>query len=238
MKPFSIGLIRVITLDDPSEADAHGRIIESRYPGLHVESRCIPDQPEGVHSPALAAQAAPKVAAIARSFADKDMILVSCADDPGLDSVRRAVPSIPSTGAGECTAALAARYGRRVAVIGITDEAPKAYQRMMTSIRSPHALDAPTVLIGNFRPESVHSTLDLQTPEGRASCLATALRVRELGADVIALGCTGMATIGIAPQLEAATGLPVIDPVLAMGAFAAFEAARRTRPAARTAATR
>lgn len=227
MKPFSIGLIRVITLDDPFDIDAHGRIIEAGFAGLQVESRCIPSQPEGVHSPALEALAAPKVAEVARTFADKDMILVSCVDDPGLELARAATPGVPVAGAGQCTVAAALRYGRRIAVLGITDQAPKAFRRMLACAESPAAADAPAVLVGNFRPHGVHSTLDLRTPEGRASCLETARRVREIGADVIALGCTGMATMGIAAQIERETGLPVVDPVLAMGAFASLEAARR-----------
>ena len=63
--------------------------------------------------------------------------------------------------------------------------------------------------------------------EGRAACLASARALRDKGAGVIALGCTGMATIGIASAMEQASGLPVIDPVLAMGAFACFEAAKK-----------
>ena len=47
----------------------------------------------------------------------------------------------------------------------------------------------------------------------------------EDGCDVIALGCTGLATIGIAGELQRETGLPVIDPVVALGAFAAYGAA-------------
>lgn len=83
-------------------------------------------------------------------------------------------------------------------------------------------------LVANVRPHGVHSTLDLQTPEGRAACIEGAQLLKRLGSEVIALGCTGMATIGIARELEDATGLPVVDPVLAMGAFAAFEAAKKS----------
>ena len=35
----------------------------------------------------------------------------------------------------------------------------------------------------------------------------------EEGAAVIALACTGFSTIGLAPQLERAAGIPVLDPV-------------------------
>ena len=53
------------------------------------------------------------------------------------------------------------------------------------------------------------------------------VNLKEKGAEVIALACTGLATIGIARELEEATGLPVIDPVLAEGRFAYFESVRR-----------
>ena len=48
-------------------------------------------------------------------------------------------------------------------------------------------------------------------------------KLKEQGADVLALACTGMATIGIAKELEEAAGIPVIDPVMAEGLFAYFE---------------
>ena len=230
---FKVGLIRVITLDDRNDVELHGRLIESLYPGIEIESRCIPDQPEGIHSPALEKLAEPKIVETARSFADKDMILVSCADDPALPLVRAALPGMPVTGAGECACALAMRFGRTIGVIGITDTPPKAYGRMLTPVYDPHAAMAPGILLGNFRPDGVHGTLDLQTPEGRDSVIRTAMRIKELGADVIALGCTGLATIGIADELAEATGLPIIDPVLAMGAFASFEAAAKRRRAAK-----
>ena len=61
-----------------------------------------------------------------------------------------------------------------------------------------------------------------ETEEG-----TTRLRGLQMGAEVIALGCTGLATIGIAKDLEKDLGIPVIDPVMAEGLFAYFEAVRR-----------
>ncbi|WP_251231165.1 aspartate/glutamate racemase family protein [Adlercreutzia aquisgranensis] len=214
---FDIGLIRVITLDDPEALSCHGRLIERAYPGLSVESACIPDQPEGIHSEELGQIAVPKIVELARTrFVDKDMILISCADDPGLAEVRAALPGKPVAGAGECTVALAMKAGKRVGVLGIVDWPPKAYREQLRDS-----------LVGNYRPEGVSSTLDLQTDAGRAACLRAARQMAEDGCDVIALGCTGLATIGIAGELQRETGLPVIDPVVAMGAFAAYGAAHR-----------
>lgn len=215
-KKFQIGLIRVLTTEDEELLNRHGKTIMEKYPMLEVESRCIPDQYEGIHSHELERLAIPKIVALAKEFRDKDMILVSCADDPGVAEVREALPGMLVTGGGETTVALATRYGEKIGLLGIVEYAPKAYVRMI-----------PDKLVGNIKPDGVNSTLDLMTPEGRKSCLKAAMDLKNMGAEVIALGCTGLATIGIAREIEEVTGIPVIDPVLAQGAFAAFEAAKR-----------
>ena len=215
-KKFQIGLIRVLTTEDEELLNRHGKTIMEKYPMLEVESRCIPDQYEGIHSHELERLAIPKIVALAKEFRDKDMILVSCADDPGVAEVREALPGMLVTGGGETTVALATRYGEKIGLLGIVEYAPKAYVRMI-----------PDKLVGNIKPDGVNSTLDLMTPEGRKSCLKAAMDLKNMGAEVIALGCTGLATIGIAREIEEVPGIPVIDPVLAQGAFAAFEAAKR-----------
>lgn len=215
MKRFRVGLIRVLTSDDQNFVDTHGRLLEERFPNLEVISRCIPDQWEGIHSHELEQIAIPKIVETARTFEDVDMILVSCADDPGVVEVREALPGMPVTGGGETAAALASRYPGKVGVLGIVDYAPKAYVRMLKD----------RIILG--RPEGVESTLDLMTPKGRESCFRCGEELKQAGAGVIALGCTGLATIGIAAELEAHLGIPVIDPVLAQGVFACFEAARK-----------
>ena len=235
---FDIGLIRVITCEGPA-LGVHARLLEAAYPSLRIESRCIPSQPEGIHSHEMELEAVPKIVALAReAFSDKDAILVSCAEDPGAPEIRAALPNVPVVGAGEAACAMALKYGSHVGVLGITDVAPKAYLRMLSEPLfdgdgTPLSDDSRQVtgygcLVANVRPHGVHTTLDLQTPEGRAACVEGAQLLKRLGSEVIALGCTGMATIGIARELEEATGLPVVDPVLAMGAFAAFEAAKKS----------
>ena len=216
-RKFTVGVIRVLTSDDPEFVGMHGRVIEEHYPGIRCVSKCIPDQPEGIHSHELEQIAVPKIVETAKSFEDVDMIIVSCADDPGVPEVRKALPGMPVTGGGETTAALSLRYGDKVAVLGIVDYAPKAYLRMI----------APDRLVAMGRPEGVNSTLDLMTPEGRESCFRKGRELKEMGAEVIALGCTGLTTIGIARDLEKELGIPVIDPVLAEGLFAYFEAVRK-----------
>ena len=214
-KKFKVGLIRVLTTEDEEVLSAHGKQIMEYFPELQVETKCIPDQYEGIHSPELGELAIPKIVKTAQSFTDVDMIIVSCADDPGVAEIRKVLPDIPVTGGGETTVALALKYGTRIGVLGITDYAPQAYRRMIPD----------QMILG--RPEGVHSTLDLMTPEGKESVLKLGLKLKEQGAEVIALACPGLATIGIAKDLEKETGLPVIDPVMAEGLFAYFEYLRK-----------
>ena len=170
-KKFKVGLIRVLTTEDEEVLQSHGKQIMEYFPELEVVTKCIPDQYEGIHSPELGEIAIPKIVETARSFTDVDMIIVSCADDPGVAEIRKVLPDIPVTGGGETTVALALKYGSRIGVLGITDYAPQAYMRMIPE----------QMILG--RPEGVHSTLDLMTPEGKASVLKLGMKLKEQGAE-------------------------------------------------------
>lgn len=200
---YRIGIIRVITQDQHA-TDAHGRLIERWFPRFETVSRCIPEQPEGIHDEATKALALPKIVPLAREMANGNLdgLIVSCADDPGVAEVRSAL-AIPVVGAGECTAAAATRFGSRIGVLGITATVPEAYRRILGDR-----------LIRNIVPEGVTSTLDLRTDAGMTSTIAAARMLAEDGIDAIALACTGLASVGIAPTLERETGIPVLDPVL------------------------
>lgn len=217
MGTFKVGLIRVLTTENQEVLLAHGKVIMDKFPGIEVETKCIPDQYEGIHSDELCQIAIPKIVETAKTFQDVDMLIVSCADDPGVEEIRKEIPRVPVTGGGETTVALALKYGDKVGVLGITDYAPKAYERMLQG----------KMILG--KPEGVDSTLDLMTPEGRTATIKKGIELKEQGAQVIALACTGLGTIGIAKELEEATGLPVIDPVIAEGLFAYFEKVRAGR---------
>jgi len=212
---FKVGLVRVVTLADKASINLHGELIERYYPQLSVESRCIPDQFTGIHDEDTELEAVPKVIKLVKEWKEIDAVIISCAGDPAVDELRAEL-SIPVIGAGEATAMLAKRYGKKFGTLGITDEVPRAYIREF----GDH-------IVGDCRPEGIYSTLDLMTSTGRASVIKKAQELRDLGAEVIALACTGMSTIGIARELEKSCNLPVIDPVMAEGLMAYFEFLRR-----------
>ena len=160
-----------------------------------------------------------KVAALAKEMWQEgfEAVIVSCAGDPGVAQARKEIP-IPVIGAGESTAALALYYGQRPAALGITQEVPAGYQRAFGD-----------KLLASGRGEGVESTLDLMTDAGYAATAEAARGLKALGADVIALSCTGMSTIQIAPALEEDLGIPVLDPVMCEGLMALFQLLRRKK---------
>jgi len=216
MERNEIVVIRVLTTDDRELLEAHGRLLESWYPALHANTFCIPDQPRGVCSPETRAQALPKIIRLAREHQDAAAIVISCCDDPGVQELRQQIKT-PVIGAGSAVCALALSLGKRTGIIGITDYAPRPYREILGD-----------QMINLGSPENVRCTLDLLTGPGRQGVIRQALELKRRGADVIALACTGMSTIGIAGELEEACGLPVIDPVMAEGLFT-YHACLRNR---------
>ena len=55
----------------------------------------------------------------------------------------------------------------------------------------------------------VENVLDLMTDRGYEATMKAAAAQKEMGADVIALSCTGMSSIRIAPSIEKTVGIPV-----------------------------
>ncbi|MBA7686624.1 hypothetical protein ES703_95074 [subsurface metagenome] len=208
MAKTKIGLIRVVSFEDRKIAELHGRLIEQYYPMLQVISRCIKDQPKGIYNDETEALAIPKIVELGLEF-DKEgeikALIISCAADPGVAELRKQI-SIPVIGAGSAVAALALTYSDKVGTLGITEATPQ----VMEDILGSH-------LVAESKPEGVQTTLDLMTRQGKNKVLASVKSIKEKGAEVIALACTGYSTIGISEELERESGLPVLDAVLAAG---------------------
>ncbi|WP_139650948.1 aspartate/glutamate racemase family protein [Raoultibacter phocaeensis] len=214
-RTFRIGIIRVLTQDQEA-TESHGRLIEHWFGQFETVSRSLPDQPEGVHDPRTKALAVPKVVALARELesAGLDGIIVSCADDPGVPEIR-AVAHIPVVGAGEATAQAALRFGNRIGVLGITETVPASFRRILQDR-----------LVADIVPEGVSCTLDLRTDAGHSATVDAARELAKKDIDAIALACTGLADANIAPTLERATGVPVLDPVLCAAHALLFDLVR------------
>ena len=204
-----MGLIRVVTLSDQEEIHGHGALIEAAFPGLEVVSKCIEDQPEGIHDEKTERLSKPKIIRLAKQLErEVEAIIVSCAADPAVEELRKGL-HIPIIGAGRSLAAIARTLGDSIGVITITDEIPY-----------PVKVGLNGVYLIWIKIEGVKTTLDLREDGAAAHTLEAARHLKEQGCNVIALACTGFSTIDAAPKISKELGIPVVDPVLAAGSAA------------------
>lgn len=203
-----LGIIRVLTTENPVVFESHGKIIEQMY-GISVRNYCIPNQPYGIHDDETERMAIPKIVSLAKRIeADgASAILVSCAADPGVEEAR-AVVRIPVLGAGSCAASAAMAIGRRVGVLNLTGHTPA----------SPAAVLG-TRQVMEIAPAEVENTTDLMTPAGERAAVE-ALQELATHCDVIMLACTGFATIKFAAKMRQHVGVPIVDAVEASGTMA------------------
>jgi allantoin racemase len=201
-----VGIIRALTTTDRRLLNSHGKLLRETF-GFDVTTRCIPDQPSGVHDAESLQRAVPKVVELALDMApDVDALVISCAADPGLPEVR-ALLDIPVIGAGSAAAAAALAFGGRVGVLGLKHSVPGPIS---------DALGERMLLIEGG-PESVETPDAFLLPTGIFDALAAAHMLADAGADVILEASAGLTSIGMTDVLRRRLGIPVIDPVTAAG---------------------
>ncbi len=209
-----MGLIRVLSTDDPEILNSHGELLEAFIPDLKVISRCIEGHPQGLWNEEEERRAVPKVVRLGQEMerSGVDVLFVSCVADPGVPELREVV-SVPVIGAGSASAGVALSLGKPVGALSITDW-----------ILPPVAEVLGDALVGWERPAHVQTTLDLMSEEGREEIIKAGQRLIDKGAGVILLACTGFSTVRLAPFLEDRLRVPVIDPVLSGGLIAYYAA--------------
>lgn len=217
-RTIRIGLIRVLSLSDEEQLNSHGRLIEAFIgdPGLAVTSRCIEGHPRGLWNDEEVHKAVPKIVSLGQEMERQDQVdvlLVSCAADPGLAELRGAV-TVPVVGAGSASASVARTLGKPVGVLGITNTVP-----------SPIIETLGDQLVSCDKPETVQTTVDLASSTGMEESVAAGQRLVATGAETVLLACTGFSTLRIAPLLEQELGVPIIDPIISTGLISYYAAA-------------
>lgn len=131
-------------------------------------------------------------------------VVIACFSDPGLHLLREGLPGVPMLGISECGLLTALTLGQRFGVIAILARSIPRH------LRTYGAMGLGDRFAGEL-------SIDLQVTElgdrertlGRM--ISTGRRLRdEHGADVLVMGCAGMAAYRDA--LQEATGLPVVEP--------------------------
>jgi Asp/Glu/hydantoin racemase len=186
-----------------------------------VPIRCetLAEGPPGIESQAPADLTIPPMLALADRLRDQAAAyVIACFGDPGLHALRDRTDR-PVFGIQESAVLTALSMGQRFGVIAILRNSIPRHMRafgamgVLVRCAGDRALD-----LGVAELAKEDQTLSRMVEIGR--------RLRDAdGADVLILGCAGMAEYRA--RVEAAVGLPVIDPCQAAAAMAVGRVALR-----------
>lgn len=209
-KNYKIGILRVLTTDDEEILLSHQKILEEYFTEFRIETRCIPDQYNGIHDEETYNIAFPKIVELAKDWEKSlDGLIISCAGDPALGYLRD-VLSIPVVGGGTAATCISLNNGNNIGIIGIEKHPPAIYNEVLGDKIKGYEL-----------PDGVITSNDLQTENGKKAVKNSALKLKEIGCDVIVFACTGLSTSGAASYLKD-IGLPIVDAVIAEGIMMKF----------------
>jgi Asp/Glu/hydantoin racemase len=128
--------------------------------------------------------------------------ILACVSDPGLEAVRTVTPK-PVFGPFRCAVATALTRAERFGIIAFTEKSKPRQRRILQSMGVEDRLAA-TIALNLDMEVLTDPVKPRQALERAAGALA------EQGAEVVVLGCAGMA--GHRAAAEAAAGVPVIEP--------------------------
>lgn len=135
-----------------------------------------------------------------------DAVVINCFDDPGLHASREAA-SILVLGIGETSILTALQLGLRIAIISTGKNASSLYYKkaleMGLTSRIVYTSGIELKVLDMRR--DVEKLKKLVVEEARKA-------VENYGVEVLVLGCGGF--IGLAKEVEAEIGIPVVDPTL------------------------
>ena len=204
--------MRIVVLNPNSTEAVTGGIDTALDPlrlggGPSIECVTLAEGPPGIETDAhVRAVAAPIARFVASREDGAGAFVIACFSDPGLAEARRATRR-PVLGMAACGVLTATALGSRFGVISIVEEAIPRHLRYYDALglRSRLAGDR-AVGIGVTDLADESHTLD------RMMATGAALRDED-GAEVLVLGCAGMARYR--ERLEDTLRIPVVDPVLA-----------------------
>ena len=198
-----------------------------RAEGPAIEVVTVAGGPPGIYSWCdWHAAVGPLCQVVARERAD--VFVVACASDPGIAAVRE-VTARPVLGVFGCAVAAALVRAERFGVIALVDA---SVARHALALR---AMGVDGRLAGEIAMNTTIEAL-LDPAAARAALVAAGRALVARGAGAVILGCTGMA--GHRAAVEAAIGVPVIEPCQAAVAQAIGIVVANRSPAALSPATR
>ncbi|HET7668906.1 MAG TPA: aspartate/glutamate racemase family protein [Burkholderiales bacterium] len=175
--------------------------------GPAIECMTLKEGPPGIESQQHVDGVIPHLTRVVReSESSYSAFVIACYSDPGLHSVRE-VTAKPVLGISECGILTALTLGQRFGVIAILETSIPRHLRYMGAlgVMGRLAAELPVGL-------GVTELSDEGKTFGRMVDVAKTLRMKH-GADVIVMGCAGMARYR--KPLQDAIGVPVVEPTQA-----------------------
>ncbi len=179
--------------------------------GVPIRCMTLAEGPPGIESQKQADLTIAPMLQLAAAQHDAAGYVIACFGDPGLHALRDQT-ALPVVGIQEAAVMSALTLGQRFGVIAIL---PASIPRHLRAFGAMGVLDR----LAGDRALGL-GVADLADPDkSLAAMIATAKHLRDAdGADVLIMGCAGMAHYRA--TLETETGLPVIDPCQAGAALA------------------
>jgi Asp/Glu/hydantoin racemase len=174
--------------------------------GPEVECRTLAEGPYGIETQEHVESVTLPLRRLVAGSNDVDAFVIACYSDPGLHACREATAR-PVFGINECGVLTALARGERFGVIAISQRSIRRHMRYLRQMGL-------TSRFAGERPLDM-SVAETASGEGTlARMVQVGAKLRdEDGADVIVMGCAGMARHRAG--LEAELGVPVIDPTQA-----------------------
>ncbi|QFG38670.1 allantoin racemase [Paracoccus pantotrophus] len=179
-------------------------------PGADIHIASPESGPAAVQSATDIAMVYPHLQDSARGWQDRgiDAVVIGCFSDPGVEALAE-ISGLPVIGPGEAGLLAAVQMGGRFAVLS-SNPTPPGLRRRVRAIGAEPMFVTEALVSG--------SVADLvRDPDPHLpSVIAQARNCVEQGAEVLVIGCFAMSFAPDLPrQLSAATGVPVINPVIA-----------------------
>jgi allantoin racemase len=207
-----------IVVINPNSTEAVTAAIDAAMAPLRLEGgpgivcQTLHDGPPGIESQHDSDSVIePLCRTIAAQGNGASAFVIACFSDPGLYSAREATAK-PVLGIAECGILTALTLGHRFGVISILAKSVPRHLRYIGAmgVGDRLAADLPIGL-------GVVELSDIRVTMERMKDVGTRLRDTH-GADVLVMGCAGMARYR--DELEAAVGLPVVEPTQAAATMA------------------
>lgn len=199
-------VINPVGTDEWNESDR--RIYQSfASEGTEVDVVSLDSGPRSVENRVAEAKVIPLVLRKALENDGKyDGMIVNCCLDPGVEALRSLV-SVPVVGPCQASLAIASVLGRKIGIVTVSKSAVPIFEDLVVKYRMEKR-------IASIRGIPISVPEILEDEERTQGLLREEIEgaVSE-GADVVVLGCTGLA--GFAEKLQGFFEVPVVDPAAA-----------------------